>query len=448
MTTSALQTRLAFIQMDESVRQRLRELRPLIKRVLPGVLDAFYAHVEKFPDTARLFRDKTHMRHARDAQLKHWELIASADFDEAYVASVTRVGKAHQRLGLEPRWYIGGYSMVVSGLLEAIEIEIDTGGLGKAARAEKRAHKAKLLSAVTTASLLDMDFAISVYLDMGVQAKQEVIDRLSHSFRTIIDTVSSASTELEATASALSTTARTTTDLTTVVAGASEEASSNVQAVAAATEELSSSVHEIARQVSESNRIAGDAVGQAQKTDDRITALSQAATKIGDVVKLITAIAEQTNLLALNATIEAARAGESGKGFAVVAQEVKALAAQTSKATDDIRVQIASMQEATQESVAAIKEIGTTIGRISEISATIAAAVEEQGAATKEIAGNVTRAAQGTLSVATNITEVNKGAVETGTAADQLLSSAQSLAEESTHLKSALDEFVASVRVA
>lgn len=448
MTNDALQTRLAFIRVDDTVRRNLRELSPLIKRVLPGVLDAFYLHIEKFPDTARLFKDKNHMRYARDAQLKHWELIAAADFNESYVASVTRVGKAHQRLGLEPRWYIGGYSMVVAGLLEAIETELDDGGFSKKGRAEKRAHKAKLLSAITTAALLDMDFAISVYLDMGVQAKQEVIDGLAQSFRTIIDTVSSASTQLESTASSLSTTARTTTDLTTVVAGASEEASSNVQAVAAATEELSGSVHEIARQVSESNRIAGEAVGQAQRTDDRITALSQAATKIGDVVKLITAIAEQTNLLALNATIEAARAGESGKGFAVVAQEVKALAAQTSKATDDIRVQIASMQEATQESVMAIKEIGTTIGRISEISSTIAAAVEEQGAATKEIATNVHRAAEGTLSVATNITEVNKGAVETGSAAEQLLASAKSLAGESTHLNSALDQFVASVRVA
>lgn len=448
MTNDALQTRLAFIRVDDTVRRNLRELSPLIKRVLPGVLDAFYLHIEKFPDTARLFKDKNHMRYARDAQLKHWELIASADFNEAYVASVTRVGKAHQRLGLEPRWYIGGYSMVVAGLLEAIETELDDGGFSKKGRAEKRAHKAKLLSAITTAALLDMDFAISVYLDMGVQAKQEVIDGLAQSFRTIIDTVSSASTQLESTASSLSTTARTTTDLTTVVAGASEEASSNVQAVAAATEELSGSVHEIARQVSESNRIAGEAVGQAQRTDDRITALSQAATKIGDVVKLITAIAEQTNLLALNATIEAARAGEAGKGFAVVAQEVKALAAQTGKATGEIGAQIAAMQGATQDSVVAIKEIGGTINRIADIAASIAAAIEQQGAATGEIARNVQQASQGTAQVAGNVTEVSQGAGETSAASSQVLSSARSLAGESSRLKIEVQKFLGTIRAA
>ncbi len=447
MTDTALQARLAFVRMDESVRQSLLELRPLIMRVLPDVLDAFYEHLGQFPDMARLFNNKAHTRHARDMQLKHWDLIAAAEFDESYVNSVTRVGKAHQRLGIAPRWYIGSYNIVLCGLLAAIETELASGGFGSKARA-RQAHKAKLLTALTTAALLDMDFAISVYLDSDLKAKQDVIDRLSGSFRTVIDAISTASTELETTAGTLSGNARTTNDLTTVVAGASEDASSNVQSVAAATEQLSCSVHEIARQVAESNRIASEAVGQAQKTDGRITALSQAAAKIGDVVKLITAIAEQTNLLALNATIEAARAGESGKGFAVVAQEVKALAAQTSKATEEIRDQIASMQEATDDSVSAIKEIGTTIGRISEISSTIAAAVEEQGAATKEISSNVHRAAEGTLQVASNIVEVNKGAVETGSAADQVLGSARSLASESTRLKDALDQFVASVRAA
>ena len=169
---------------------------------------------------------------------------------------------------------------------------------------------------------------------------------------------------------------------------------------------------------------------------------------IGDVVKLITAIAEQTNLLALNATIEAARAGEAGRGFAVVAQEVKALAAQTAKATDEIATQIAGMQAATQDSVTAIKEIGGTIGRISEIAATIAAAVEEQGAATQEIARNVQEAAKGTAEVATNIVDVNRGAGETGSASDQVLASAQSLSSESSHLKIEVAKFLETVRAA
>jgi methyl-accepting chemotaxis protein len=264
----------------------------------------------------------------------------------------------------------------------------------------------------------------------------------------IVQTVSSASTELEAAAGTLTKTAEQTQVLSGTVAAASEEASANVQSVASATEEMTSSVQEISRQVQESAKIAGEAVKQAQRTDARINALSQAAGRIGDVVKLITAIAEQTNLLALNATIEAARAGDAGKGFAVVASEVKQLASQTAKATDEIGAQIAGMQTATQESVAAIKEIGGTIGRISEIASVIAAAVEEQGAATQEIARNVGEAAKGTTQVAGNITEVNRGAGETGAASSQVLSSAQSLAGESNRLKLEVDKFLSTVRAA
>jgi methyl-accepting chemotaxis protein len=264
----------------------------------------------------------------------------------------------------------------------------------------------------------------------------------------IVDTVSTAATELEATAGTLTSTAEVTQELSGIVASASEEASTNVQSVATATEVMTSSVTEISRQVQESARIAGEAVAQAKKTDSRINALSQAAGRIGDVVKLITAIAEQTNLLALNATIEAARAGEAGRGFAVVASEVKALASQTAKATEEIGTQIGAMQAATGESVAAIKEIGGTIGRISEIASTIAAAVEEQGAATTEIARNVERAAQGTAEVATKITDVNRGAGETGSASAQVLASAQSLSRDSNHLKSEVDQFLAAVRAA
>jgi methyl-accepting chemotaxis protein len=277
---------------------------------------------------------------------------------------------------------------------------------------------------------------------------QKLADEFERAVGNIVDTVSSAATELEASAGTLTRSAATTQKLASVVADASEEASVNVQSVATATEEMTGSIGEIGRQVQESSRIAGEAVSQAEKTDGRINALAEAAGRIGDVVKLITAIAEQTNLLALNATIEAARAGELGKGFAVVAQEVKALATQTAKATDEIGAHIRGMQTATQESVAAIKEIGGTIGRISEIAATIAAAVEEQGAATQEISRNVQQAAHGTSQVATNITEVNRGASETGSASTQVLGSAKSLANESNRLKLEMGKFLETVRAA
>jgi methyl-accepting chemotaxis protein len=264
----------------------------------------------------------------------------------------------------------------------------------------------------------------------------------------IVETVSSASTELEASADALTSTATRSQELSTMVAAASEEASSNVQSVASATEELSSSVNEISRQVQESARMASEAVDQAQHTNNRVSELSQAAARIGDVVELINTIAGQTNLLALNATIEAARAGEAGRGFAVVASEVKALAEQTAKATGDIGRQIADIQSATEDSVNAIKEISGTIGKLSEISSTIAAAVEEQGAATQEISRNVQQAAMGTTQVSAHISDVKQGATETGSASAQVLSAAQSLSGESNRLKLEVGKFLNTVRAA
>jgi methyl-accepting chemotaxis protein len=264
----------------------------------------------------------------------------------------------------------------------------------------------------------------------------------------IVATVSAASTELEATATTLTQTADHTQKLAGVVTNASEDASANVQSVASATDELTASISEIGRQMQESTRIAAAAVDQARATDDRISALSEDANRIGDVVKLITSIAEQTNLLALNATIEAARAGEAGKGFAVVAQEVKELAAQTAKATGEIGGQIESIQNATRASVHAIKQIGGTISQISNIATSIAAAVEEQGTATTEIARNVQRASEGTRQVAGSITQVNAGAQETGAASSQVLTSAQSLAAESARLQGEVAKFLEEVRAA
>jgi methyl-accepting chemotaxis protein len=264
----------------------------------------------------------------------------------------------------------------------------------------------------------------------------------------IVSNVSDSAVQLEAAAGTLTRTAETTQGLSSQVAGASEEASSNMQAVASATEELTTSVNEIGKRVRESSQIAEAAVLQAQQTDGRIGKLSRAAQEIGDVVKLITAIAEQTNLLALNATIEAARAGDAGRGFAVVASEVKSLASQTAKATDEISSHILGMQGATQESVAAIKEIGDTIGQISSIASTIASAVEQQSSATLEIARNVQNAAQGSHEVAANITQVNRGATETGSASGEVLNSAKNLSAEGTRLRAELGRFMANIRAA
>jgi methyl-accepting chemotaxis protein len=295
------------------------------------------------------------------------------------------------------------------------------------------------------------DEAAAIDADAKIQRAQRV-DKITRDFETLIGelvgSLSSSSTELEAAANTLTTTAEATGKNSTEAATASQEVSTNVQSVASATEEITSSVHEIGRQVQEASRVAGDAVKQAEKTDTSIAELSQAASRIGDVVKLITAVAEQTNLLALNATIEAARAGDAGRGFAVVATEVKALASQTAKATDEIGTQIAGMQAATRDSVTAIREIGATINMISEISSTIAAAVEQQGAATQEISRNVQYAAQRSNAVATNITDVSRGASETGSASSQVLSSAQMLSTDSARLKTEVEKFLQTVRAA
>ncbi len=278
------------------------------------------------------------------------------------------------------------------------------------------------------------------------------MDELTRNFEasvsSVVQTVSSQATQMEASAQSMSATAEETTKQAGAVAAASEESSANVQTVASATEELSSSISEISRQVSHSSQIAANAVSEANKANDMVQGLVGASAKIGEIVALINDIADQTNLLALNATIEAARAGEAGKGFAVVAAEVKNLATQTSKATEEIGAQINGVQGATQDAVRAIASIGKTIGEIDQIATTIAAAVEEQGAATQEIARNVEEAAKGTQDVSSNIGGVTEAANGTGAAASQVLTASRALTGQSGHLRDVVQEFLAGVKAA
>ena len=315
----------------------------------------------------------------------------------------------------------------------------------------------------------DMAKAVQVFKDNAIEVErlkveQEVRDRraaeekkasmnqladaFESSVRHVVSAVSSAADQLQTTAQTMSSNADQTNRQCTVVAAAAEEASANVQTVAAATEELTSSINEISRQVSESSRIGSAAVDEASRANATVNGLAEAAQKIGAVVNLINEIASQTNLLALNATIEAARAGEAGKGFAVVASEVKNLANQTAKATEDIQNQVGQMQSVTETTVDAIKSISGTIRRMSEISTMIASAVEEQGAATREIARNVTEASQGTQEVSSNISGVSIAANETGQGANETLLAAKNLGTQSHSLSEEVDRFVSRIRQA
>jgi methyl-accepting chemotaxis protein len=352
-------------------------------------------------------------------------------FGQRIANSIARMTHAMQKLAS------GDFGVVLPGLGRRDEV----GDMAQAVETFKVKAKQKADDEADAKVKQDQIVAAARKADMN-----KLADQFEGAVGRIIETVSAASTELEASASALTATAEKSQQLTDVVAAASDDASVNVQSVASATEEMSSTVSEISRQVHDSARIAGEAVEQAQKTNNRVGELSKAASRIGDVVKLINVIAGQTNLLALNATIEAARAGDAGRGFAVVASEVKALAEQTARATGEISQQVSDIQSATNESVAAIKAIGTTIGRMSEIASTIASAVEEQGMATQEISRNVQRAALGTLQVSSNIMDMKRGASETGSASSQVFSAAQSLSSESYRLKADVATFLNSVR--
>jgi methyl-accepting chemotaxis protein len=440
--------RIAFNGIDEASRAALRDIRPMAMAALPGILDAFYQTIAKFPDVQRLFPRPEIVAHAKAAQIAHWDTILTAKFDEDYVRSVTRIGETHHRLGLEPRWYIGGYNQILGGLIATIE----TGITARFATRALFERKATIINAVVSAALLDMDFAISIYLDAGKREKQDMLERLASRFdqtiTRIVQRVGETSEGLSTAADNLKSTADETRMRSTSVAAASEQASASVQSVAAGAEEMGASVSEISRQVEQSLKIAGDAVRQAEGANGRMNNLTEAARRIGDVIKIINAIAEQTNLLALNATIEAARAGEAGKGFAVVAQEVKALASQTAKATEEIGTQIGEMQDSTSQTVAAITEIGSTIGSISKIATAIFEAVDQQNAATAEVTRNIQMAAAGATEVAGDIARVSKGAESTGSAATAMHASSRSLIGETQQLRSDVNDFLAELRSA
>jgi methyl-accepting chemotaxis protein len=435
--------RLRFMRISGETSNLLRDFWRVLQPQMPTILDGLYRHILSEPRLASLVGNE--VARLKRAQESHWQRLFDGRFDEAYMQGVRQIGLIHHKIGLEPRWYIGGYNFVLSELCK----------LAVKSNRWKPARLEAIMSAITTAVLLDMDIAISVYQEALLEERERRQTKVAAAIKTFdgemkqaLDTFGASAKKMEGTANTLSHSAEEVTRRTTTVAAASEEASVNVQTVASAAEELSSSVVEISRQVAESTRITGEAVDQANRTNLTVQGLSEAAVKIGDVVKLIADIASQTNLLALNATIEAARAGEAGKGFAVVAAEVKNLANQTGRATGDITQQINAIQDATKESVSAIKAIAETISRVNEIATAISAAVEEQGAATQEIARNVSEASMGTQEVSSNIVGVNQSVDETRRVAKDALGAAEDMSRQSDRLRTQVQGFFTNIREA
>lgn len=435
--------RIRFMEITPETGALLRGFWKVVEPELSTILDAFYKHVGAVPSLAKMVGDQ--IPRLKAAQKAHWERLFSGRFDDAYVNGVRTIGMTHNRIGLEPRWYIGGYNLVLTRLIQL------------AIRTYRFSPKklAAVAAAVNSAVMLDMDFAISVYQEAMLNERQKrqdgvngAIQDFDSTMKTVLQTISTAAHQMQDTAKILAGTVEETGQRSAAVSAASEEASSNVQTVAAAAEELSGSIGEISRQVQESTKITTGAVEEVSHTNRTVQGLAEAAQKIGDIVNLINDIAGQTNLLALNATIEAARAGEAGKGFAVVASEVKSLANQTGKATEEIAAQISAMQSATTASVEAIKGIGTTINRVSEIATSIASAVEEQGTATQEIARNVQQAAAGTSEVSSNIAGVAEAANETAKTSSEVQQASEALAAQAELLRVEVDKFFTRVRAA
>jgi methyl-accepting chemotaxis protein len=441
MTTLDEPTRLRFLRIDQPTRDALREFRPFLAEKMDGILDEIYRNVDQFPPGASAYKSLAPYELIKKGQKAHMmDHLFAGTFSDEYFASVVKAAQSRERVGIEPRWYLGSYSIFMQRVNDIAVI----------AYRKKPEKLAYVLGAINRAVMLDVDLAISVYLEATHDTAAKDLHRHASDFERnvsgMVGVVATAATQLEATAQAMAGGAEQASRDSAAVASAAEEASTSVETVAAAAEELSASIREIGRQVNQSSEIARSAVDEASRTNGLVQGLAEAAGKIGDVVKLINNIASQTNLLALNATIEAARAGEAGKGFAVVAGEVKNLANQTAKATDEISAQIAAVQGATKEAVHAIQGIAGTIDRINEIAAAITAAVEQQGAATQEIAQNVQQAAQATGVVTSTIVSVNTDVGKTGDAARLLLSSAGELSGHADQLSSQVNQFLAVIR--
>lgn len=429
------QDRLGFLEIDKVDSEQLAKFRPVLHQHIDTILDKFYGKLASYPHLMAKFQGESALLRARDAQKRHWHAMFEGVIDEAYINRANQVGKSHERIGLEPRWYIGGYAMVLAQVVNLVF---------EHHRTDMETAK-KIAASIIKILMLDIDLGISSYFDESKKTHQQEINAIADSFEAtfqeVVEEIRSASELLNGSSSSLAAASEETQAQVKVVSSASAETAANVQTVAAAAEQFSASIKEISRQVAESADVSKNAVTQSNQTNASMLSLAEASKKIEQVVKLINTVASQTQLLALNATIEASRAGEAGKGFAVVASEVKGLSIQTATATKEISSQVAAIQSATQTAIERLEIISKTICDMNGVLESIATAVEQQSKVTLEIARSASVVANHTNEVSTNIVTVSQAAQESGKQAETVFKLSTSLNNEVDKLSHSVTSF-------
>ncbi|HVI51807.1 MAG TPA: globin-coupled sensor protein [Candidatus Sulfotelmatobacter sp.] len=437
-----IQHRLQYLEIDENTTRILPQALDSIGSNVEGVLDRFYSKIAATPHLAAFFTPET-KQHARSMQLKHWtESVFSGKFDDTYMARVQRIGHTHEKIGLEPQWYMGGYCFALTQLIRLV----------MEANRKRPERAAEQIEALVKAVFLDMELGVSVYIEASKETARQTLsnhaDRFDMDVKGMVQLVASAAVELQAISDAMAQTAHLTAEQTTEVAANAASTSQNVETVAAATTELSASIEEIGRQAAAVRQSTSDAVEDANQVRAVVSQLSEAVSEIAAATREVTDISNRTRLLALNATIESARAGEHGKGFAVVAGEVKSLADQASRVTENIIKRIQAVESATNLAMTSVDRVSQVIDRLHGVSSAIASAVEEQGAATQEIARSVGLAANSSHNITTVIGTVAQAAHETGSSAHNVRSSSSELSVNADQLSRKVDNFLSELKVA
>ncbi|MDF1678939.1 globin-coupled sensor protein [Ponticaulis sp.] len=445
-TSTDLSSRLNFLRLDLETITTLRELRAPLEDILPNVLRDFYAHVAKYPEIERFFDSKERLDFAANAQFRHWKVILTGDFSPEYIKSVKTIGTVHARIGLEPQFYLAGYTFLVDEALRRLGEKF----INKRKLSVEYSKLHKMQSAFIRAAMLDMDLSIHFFNEVRRQEAQQktldMADLFEKEVQAVSGIVSAAAVELEANSRQMTEIAESTYSRSADLSASILQASNGVEAASRSTEELGNAVGEIAERSAEATKVTASSATTADEANQTIQRLSASADKVSEVVSLISDIAAQTNLLALNATIESARAGEAGKGFAVVASEVKTLANETAKATEEISRHIQEMLDTTNSAVNAIASIQASITEVNSVSLSINAAIEEQTSSTREIARNTREAAVGARSVSDSIEEVSRSAESTKNVSEQVVQASADLGRQATTLQGQVNDFLAHIR--